>query len=389
MRTIWRALAVALSLACSAQAAPPYSGTSFIDPDIIRSNDPSSFAGLTPNGSGTRVMFDRRTNAFGNVNAYLFNAAFYDGPTVEVQVNPEFGSVAEARVVAGFYAHAIGQLPRALRERVRTVWIHKGDEAFGGGNDNILIHTGRLAAEYMQAGVLEEILMHEAVHTSLDPVYAAAAGWTAAQASDPDSISTYGRDNPTREDLAETFGPWYAARHRPDRLDPAMVNTIRQTIPARSAFLDGLQLELRPAVTDAVFTDQFWISGIGQFEGRSLVVSEATSTFGGRFGASFDPAKVGYAAWGSLRIRFTSCSTAVLEYSASDARFGSGGYALERVATPAQRRCEQVGFANTVDNEWASGAWFGGAARSGEGILIDVLDGGLGFAAWFTFGRPR
>ena len=56
------------------------------------------------------------------------------------------------------------QLPALLRIDVQTAWIHKGDQAFGGGNNDILIHTD--AAGY-RGEWLEETIYHEACHTCL------------------------------------------------------------------------------------------------------------------------------------------------------------------------------------------------------------------------------
>lgn len=389
MRHCFRAAGLAAFVATGTQAAPPYSGTVFLDPDIVTATDPSAFDGLTPDGRGQRRMFDRRLNAFADFSAFLFNAQFADGPAIEFQVNPEFDEPGEAHTVAGFYAHAIGQLPRSLRERVRTVWIHRGDEDFGGGNDNLLIHTGSVAARYLADGVLEEALLHEAVHTSLDPAHAAAPAWRAAQQADGEFISTYGRDFPDREDLAESFVPWYAVRHRPARVDAALRENVNRVMPARVAWFDSLNLDLRPTVTDARHNDQFWISGLGRFVGQSLVVDRATSTFGTAFGAGFDPGRVRHADWGRLEIRFTSCNTAVLSYGADDPRFGSGGYPLSRFPSAAQARCESQGFANVAGKDWVVGAWYGGESRSGEGLSIEVLQGDVPVVAWFTYGPSR
>jgi hypothetical protein len=100
---------------------PPFSGTIFIDPDIVTSSDPTTFQVLTDKGQATRTMYDRRPNAFVQYNAYLFDATFSDGFTVEVQVNPEFGSPAFARSAAMKYVGAIGRLPKSLRKDVQTV----------------------------------------------------------------------------------------------------------------------------------------------------------------------------------------------------------------------------------------------------------------------------
>jgi hypothetical protein len=225
-------------------AAPPYSGTIFIDGDIITSADPTTFTGLTANGQGNRLMFDRRTNSFNNVNAYLFNATFSDGLTSEVQVNPEFGGAA-AQVEALKYSTVLGRLPKVLRTDMAAVWIHQGVEAFGGGNNSVLIHTGQ-SANYEASGILEETLVHELSHTSLDADHAATPGWLAAQAADPEFISTYARDNPTREDIAESFLPWLALRHRSGRIDAATASTFSSTIPNRLAYFDAQGFNVAP-----------------------------------------------------------------------------------------------------------------------------------------------
>jgi hypothetical protein len=130
-------------------------------------------------------------------SSYLFQASFDDGLTAEVQVNAEFGSSDTARIEAQHYAEALGRIPTALHWDMATVSIHRGSEAFGGGNGNVLIHTGQ-AALYLADGILEETLVHEAAHTSLDDTHAEAPGWLAAQAADgvfisrsvPDRIGT-------------------------------------------------------------------------------------------------------------------------------------------------------------------------------------------------------
>jgi hypothetical protein len=190
-------------------------------------------------------MYDRRSNSFNTVNAYLFNARYHDGLGAEVQVNPEFGSSSAASVVATKYATVIGRLPTALRLQLQTVWIHQGVFPFGGGNNNLLIHTGQ-AALYESDGILEETFVHEASHTSLDGPHAASAGWLAAQAADPEFISTYARDNPTREDIAESFLTWLAIRHRSSRISATLSNTIAVAIPNRHAYFDQQNFELYP-----------------------------------------------------------------------------------------------------------------------------------------------
>lgn len=122
---------------------PPFHGTTSISPDVITSADPTVFLGLTYRGTGTPRMFDRRIPGWAEISAYLFDASFEDGLMIQMQVNAEFGSRKAAEAEAEKYATYIGKLPTLLRVNVETSWIHKGDESFGGGNENILIHVDR------------------------------------------------------------------------------------------------------------------------------------------------------------------------------------------------------------------------------------------------------
>ena len=216
-----------------------------MDPDIITASDPTTFQTLTASGRGIRTMFDRRVNAFVQFDAYLFDATFSDGFSAEFQVNPEFGSSETARLEAEKYAVVIGRIPKALRTSVLTVCIHKGVQPFGGGNNHLLIHVGQ-GDIYIADGILEETFVHEAAHTSLDAAHAASAGWLSAQVTDVNFISSYARDNPAREDVAESVLTWLAVRYRASRIDPAQIAKIQQAIPNRLAYFDALNLVVLP-----------------------------------------------------------------------------------------------------------------------------------------------
>ena len=240
------------------QGDPPFGGTIFLDPDIITTSDPTTFQSLSYSGQGARTMYDRRVSAWITVNAYLFDAIFDDGLTAEIQVNPEFGSSGAALAEAEKYAPVIGQLPTQLRTDVQTVWIHEGVEGFGGGNNNLLIDVGQ-GELYAADGILEETFVHEASHTSLDAYHAAAPGWLSAQIADDNFISTYARDFPDREDVAESFLPYLAIRYRSDRISQSLYDTIVQTIPNRIAYFDSQSFDMYPInlPTNLIFSDGF------------------------------------------------------------------------------------------------------------------------------------
>ncbi|MEX2529533.1 MAG: hypothetical protein WD960_02065 [Gemmatimonadota bacterium] len=224
---------------------PPFWGTIFISPDILTDDDPTTFEGLTYVGQGSRSMYDRRLADFVTVEAFLFDATFDDGLAAEVQVNPEFEDHEVAQVEAEKYAEAIGRLPTVLREDVETVWIHQGDQLFGGGNNNILIHTEQ-GEQYIEDGILHETLLHEAVHTSLDAAHANHPTWRAAQEADPTFISDYAEEFPLREDLAESFVPWFAVRYRADRIPQSLYDTIVETIPNRIEYFNSRGFDMYP-----------------------------------------------------------------------------------------------------------------------------------------------
>ena len=128
---------------------------------------------------------------------------------------------------------------------IDQIWVHKGVNPFGGGNNSVLIHTGQ-SVLYENDGILEETLVHEAAHTSLDAAHSAATGWTHAQIADGNFISTYAQNNPTTEDIAETFLLWLAVRHRAAQLSLADYNTITQTVPNRLLYFDNQNFNLNP-----------------------------------------------------------------------------------------------------------------------------------------------
>lgn len=201
---------------------------------------------------GTRTVYDRRSG-WVSINAYLFEVVWNDGLSTEAVINPEFGTVSAARVEAEKYGIITGLLPYCLRIDVDELWIHKGTEPFGGGNNSLLIHTGQSAA-YEEDGILEETLVHEASHTSLDATHATSEGWITAQELDGAYISSYAKDYPEREDIAESFLPWLAVRYRRDRISEDDYNTIIQTIPNRLQYFDDMDFNMYPvtAVTTGI-----------------------------------------------------------------------------------------------------------------------------------------
>ena len=237
---------------------PPLENAIWDSGDLITSSDPSLFSEIEYKGTGQREMYDRRNGgAWINIEPYLFDTNFSDGLKTEIQINPEF-TLDEATVEANKYAFLIGQLPTALRKDVQTMWIHKGEELFGGGNYNILVHTG-MSEQYenlYSESVIEEILIHEATHTSIDSYHYPNGGWTNSgycegegwiEAVENDNecyITTYARDNQYREDLAELMPFYVAVRYFPERISSELRDKILSCNFNRIKYLDSLNLDM-------------------------------------------------------------------------------------------------------------------------------------------------
>ena len=169
-------------------------------------------------GRGERAVFDRRNGAWTTEEVRLF----------DLSATPAAGRRSSSRSTWSSArappASTSTSTPRPSAE------IHAGNESFGGNGHTgtVHIHTGNSEA---RSAYLEEVLFHEAAHVSLDPEHATAPGWLAAQQVDGEFISTYARDHPDREDVAETSLPWWAVRHRPGRLEPSVPQRHRADDP--------------------------------------------------------------------------------------------------------------------------------------------------------------
>lgn len=228
---------------------PPYDSTADTVFDIIRSDDPSGFRCLRYVGQGARQIWDKRVDGEPVVEAFLFNADYADGSTIEMAVNPEFATVDQARGEAMRYALPLGQLPSVLRAGLTRFSIHRGNEAFHAGTGQIVVYADK-ATRRIEQDHLEESLFHEAVHASLDDGHRLAAAWKQAQLSDGRFLTSYAQSRPDREDLAETALFAFALLHFPDRFPPVDSQTVMRTVPHRFAYIEHLFPTDQPLPSD-------------------------------------------------------------------------------------------------------------------------------------------
>lgn len=222
-------------------------GTVFLTSDALTPESPSDFIEVTFTGLAEVQTFDRRVNEFVTNPSHVFTATFRCAPEpVDVVVNAEF-SEEQALLEAERFARLLGQMPVGLRGLVREIWVHDGNEAAGGGNESILIHS---AYADENKDFLEEVFAHEGAHTSLD--YDAGgvvdqALWAEAVASDGQFVSGYAAEFPDREDIAESYGAFLIwALHRDQGLFPESAAGIEALIPARLQYFESLGADFGP-----------------------------------------------------------------------------------------------------------------------------------------------
>jgi len=165
-------------------------------------------------------MFDRRDDRWARRDAWCFKITFTDSTkTTQANVNKEYSEEADALVEAIKYGKALGRMPKILRRDVDTLTIHKGMNLWGGRNRDILIHTGHSEEIYEKryGHILEETMMHEGAHTSMDSYVIYSQKWADAVKEDGKYISNYAREHPLRESVAETYVVWFATRCRKSR----------------------------------------------------------------------------------------------------------------------------------------------------------------------------
>lgn len=181
------------------------------------------------------------------------------------------------------------------------------------------------------------------------------------------------------------------------KLDPATGATLSTLVAPGSGgitgptFLAVVPVSAIATVDAAQVGTQYWVVANGAFNGRVLDLGEVLSATGTAFGTGLRAAEITYRRWGSARIELLTCNSARFSWDstgANSAGFGAGSYDIVRfLENEATQRCRERGV-DDADKNWVNGAWWGGDARSGEGLFLDRRADGTTFFAWFTH-RPR
>ena len=190
-------------------------------------------------------MFEYRnsnnTDATSNENA---TGCFqpYNVTLSVVYSEEEYPDLSEAYDMLQPVLLAVGRLPRVFTQmNLQEMHIFNGSSAAGGGGGAISYHMNYLSNS--NSDWLEELFAHEAAHVSLDWARGGAVNeddWHAVQEADCLFLTTYGYNYPDREDVAETFLPWFACRYYFDRVGAGYCDEVRATVPNRLQYFDDL-----------------------------------------------------------------------------------------------------------------------------------------------------
>ncbi len=218
--------------------------------DVITAQDPSSFARVSYVGEAFVLMWDRDVNNGSGdwitPEAYIFELSYDDDLQSQIRIRKSDFSKGQADQLADKYGFMMGQLPAFLRVGVDSINILASDALFGGNRwlNSIEITIGETSELYERTGNLEETLVHESAHAAMDYHYD--EGWVTARSTDRSFISRYAFDNPNREDIAETIVPYLGLRSQDGRVREDQERIIREGIPNRIQYLNGLELNTYP-----------------------------------------------------------------------------------------------------------------------------------------------
>jgi uncharacterized protein YoxC len=231
---------------------PPFAGTMWDLPDLIKSSDYTVYSSSTYQGILDRLFYDKSIPDFITYPAHVYKVNFGDDLSVDFEIYSEF-TQEEASNLEQKYAPLMGQLGKELRKNIKSIEFLKGEEVASAqrSNDlsyaNITFHSDWLnnTVETRPDGDrTEELFIHEAAHLSIDPYVYGQQGWTDAVNLDGNYLSTYAKDNPDSEDIAETFQAYIAVKYFPERITSSLRDTILSICLNRFKYFDSLNLDL-------------------------------------------------------------------------------------------------------------------------------------------------
>ena len=231
---------------------PPFAGTMWDLPDLITSSDYTVYSSSSYQGILDKLFYDKSIPDFITYPAHVYKVNFGDGLSVDFEIYSEF-TQEEASNLEQKYAPLMGQLGKELRKNIKSIEFLKGEEVASAQRSddlsyaNITFHTdwlNNVVETRLDGDRTEELFIHEAAHLSIDPYVYGQQGWTDAVNLDGNYLSTYAKENPDSEDIAETFQAYIAVKYFPERITSSLRDTILSICLNRFKYFDSLNLDL-------------------------------------------------------------------------------------------------------------------------------------------------
>ena len=221
-------------------------------PDLIKSSDYTVYSSSTYQGILDRMFYDKSIPDFITYPAHVYQVIFGDGLSVDFEIYSEF-TQEEALNIEQKYAPLMGQLGKELRKNINSIEFLKGEFVASAQRNedlsyaNITFHTdwlNNIVETRPDGDRTEELFIHEATHLSIDPYVYGQRGWNDAVYLDGNYLSTYAKENPESEDIAETFQAYIAVKYFPERITSSLRDTILSICLNRFKYFDSLNLDL-------------------------------------------------------------------------------------------------------------------------------------------------
>ena len=138
-------------------------------------------------------------------------------------------------------------MPNFLKERARSLTIHKGNFGWLGGNEDVIIYTNLSRAHS------EEAMFHELTHVSLDFQFDGSVienEWKNSILQDKYYITRYAYDYFFQEDIAETTLWWFATKCKPNKVSKKNFNKVIKHLPNRLEYLDNQDYDFYPVICE-------------------------------------------------------------------------------------------------------------------------------------------
>ena len=236
---------------CTGSPAAQGECSLWLTTDLITASDQSWLRSVEYAGRDKRPIQNPADSSAVLEDVFLFDVLYEGHGFVEFQIHPEYGEQSEARKQVDMYAPVVGKLPRGLLSKVKWVQVASLPRELSGARaarDHGIYIAPPRAEEWLHAGFLEEVMLHEGAHVSLDTDHIQAPQWIAAQQADGGFLNTNARDHTLSEDIAETAWAYFVTHYRPDRIGARNVETILATIPNRLAYFDAQRFDMSPYV---------------------------------------------------------------------------------------------------------------------------------------------